>query len=96
VNGDNGNGKGRFDWRVVAVSVGLILAQGFIQYGIMSAIVTDHSRRLELLERRIEERSVARDEYERRHEDLRNEVKDMKNNLEEDRRAIRELEKKVR
>jgi len=81
------NGKS-FDWRTVAVTGALIIGQGLIQWGITSTTLTDHSRRLDLLEKRMEERSVARDEYERRHSDLQDKVREQETRL-------RELERKI-
>jgi chromosome segregation ATPase len=90
------NGNGKFDWRVVGLSLALILGQGLILGGIFWATLQEHARRLDenqaevkQIQRRMEERSVAREEYERRHDDLQKQV-------EANRQAIRELEKKVR
>jgi hypothetical protein len=88
VNGET-NGKSRFDWRVVAVSIGLVMAQGLVQWGITSATLLEHSRRIEVIEKRMEERSVAREEYERRHEDLTKRVEELA-------QQIREFERQKR
>lgn len=78
----NGNGKPKFDWRTSVVTVGAVLVTAFIQWGVMSAQITDHSRRLDLIEHQINERSIAREEYDRRHEDLIRQVEEVRKELE--------------
>lgn len=78
-----------FDWRTVLVTAALIVGQGLIQWGITSTTLVDHARRIDTLERRFEERSIAREEYERRHEDLTRQVQELKG-------EVRELERKAR
>lgn len=83
------NSNTKFDWRVVAASVVLVLGQGLIQYGITTATLVEIQRRLDIIEKRMDERSVAREEYERRHEDLTRQVQEL-------RTEVRELERKTR
>ena len=87
MNGDP-NGK-RFDWRPLLSSGILVLGGWAVQWGIISATLNDHSRRLDLIEKRADERTVAREEYERRHEDLLKQVQEL-------RQQIREIERKTR
>ena len=82
VNG-NGNGKSKFDWRTSVVTVVVVLVTAAIQWGVLSAQITDHGRRLDLLDRQISERSVARDEYDRRHEDLIRQIEEVRKELED-------------
>jgi hypothetical protein len=79
--------NGKFDWRYVAVTLFLVSGQGLVQWGITYATLSDHSRRLDSIEKRAEERTVAREEYERRHEDLQKQ-------LERIQMEIRELERR--
>jgi septal ring factor EnvC (AmiA/AmiB activator) len=69
VSDANGNGK-KFDWRMAAFVVLSWLASACIQYGITEATMVDHSRRLDSIEHRLDEKSITREEYDRRHEDL--------------------------
>jgi len=87
-NGDD-SGKTRFDWRMGIFVMAGWLGLGLIQWGTTSTQITDVTRRTELMERQLAERSIAREEYERRHEDLRLELVETKTEL-------RELEKQVR
>lgn len=90
MNGDHPNErKSAFDWKTVIVTGAIVVGQGLIQYGITSTTLAEHTRRIEIMEKRMEERSVARDEYERRHEDLVRQVHEQEIRL-------RELERKVR
>lgn len=84
----NGNGKRSFDWRMAIVVVAGWGAMGLIQWGTTATQITDHARRIELIETQIAQRSIARDEYERRHEDLARQV-------DRDRLDIRELERRL-
>jgi Tfp pilus assembly protein PilO len=79
----NGNGRSKFDWRTSVVTVVVVLVTAAIQWGVLSAQITDHSRRLDLLDRQISERSVARDEYDRRHEDLIRQLEELRKELED-------------
>ena len=80
----NGNGRnGKFDWKSSAITVGAIIVTAAIQWGVLSAQISDHSRRLDLLEHQISERSVAREEYDRRHEDLIRQVDELRKELED-------------
>jgi Tfp pilus assembly protein PilO len=84
INGNgNGNGKSKFDWRTSVVTVVVVLVTAAIQWGVLSAQIADHSRRLDLLDRQISERSVARDEYDRRHEDLIRQLEELRKELED-------------
>lgn len=85
----NGNGSARFDWRVLLASVLLLLIQGLVFAGIFYSTLTDHSRRLDLIEKRQEDNYLSRTEYERRHSDLQETVKEQGD-------RIRELERKTR
>jgi hypothetical protein len=80
--------NGKFDWRVVAVTVVLIVGQGLVQWGITYATLSDHSRRLDGIEKRAEERTVAREEYERRHEDMQKQLEQMRQEMHELERLI--------
>lgn len=80
MNDTNGNGGRKFDWRTSAITVGAVLVTAFIQWGVMSAQIADHSRRLDLMEHQLSERSVAREEYDRRHEDLIRQVEEIRAN----------------
>jgi uncharacterized protein HemX len=80
----NGNSKnGKFDWRTSAVTVLVVLITALIQWGVMSAQITDHARRLDLIEHQLSERSVAREEYDRRHEDLIRQIEELRKELED-------------
>jgi chromosome segregation ATPase len=79
----NTNGRSRFDWRTSAVTVAAVLVTAFIQWGVMSAQIADHSRRLDLIDRQLTERSVAREEYDRRHEDLIRQVDELRKELQD-------------
>lgn len=81
--------NGRLTWLPFIFSILLVIVSAAVQYGITSTTLSEHTRRIELLEKRMEERSVARDEYERRHEDLQRLVREQE-------QRIRELERKVR
>jgi hypothetical protein len=85
---ENGNGKGKFDWRMAIVIVAGWIALGLIQWGTTSTQIADHARRIELIENQLAQRSIAREEYERRHEDLTKQV-------EQDHLDIRELERRL-
>lgn len=86
---DEHNGRSKFDWRPLIFSAALVAAGGAVNWGISSATMAEHTRRIELMEKRMEERSMTRDEYERRHEDLARRV-------EENRRRLEELERESR
>jgi hypothetical protein len=75
--------NGKFDWKTSAITVGVIIVTAAIQWGILSAQLADHSRRLDLLEHQIGERSVAREEYDRRHEDLIRQMDQLRKELED-------------
>lgn len=77
------NGKSRFDWRGSLLTVGAIVVTAAIQWGVLSAQIADHSRRLDLLEHQISERSVAREEYDRRHDDLIRQIDQLRKELED-------------
>lgn len=85
---ENGNGKGKMDWRTGAFIFAAWTGTALIQYGVASTQIADLTRRTELIERQLAERSIARDEYERRHADL-----SLRES--EDRADIRELEKRM-
>lgn len=90
----NGNGNGKkFDWRTSAVTVAAVLVTAFIQWGVMSAQIADHSRRLDLIDRQLSERSVAREEYDRRHEDLIRQVEELRQNQREMERRMAEAKR---
>jgi hypothetical protein len=80
--------NGKFDWRVVMVTVFLVVGQGLIQWVITYATLSDHSRRLDGIEKRAEERTVAREEYERRHEDMQKQLEQMRQEMHELERLI--------
>ena len=84
----NGNGK-KLDMRTLGVTLVLLIGQGLIQWGITYATLSDHARRLDLIEKHQEENILTRTEYDRRHEDLKDELKEM-------RQEISEMEKKER
>jgi hypothetical protein len=83
------NGGPRFDWRMAGLVIFAWIGSALIQWGTTSATLTDHARRLDIIERRMEERSIAREEYEKRHEDLARRV-------EENRRMIQDLQQEAR
>jgi hypothetical protein len=90
----NGNGKnGKFDWRGSLFTVGAVIVTAAIQWGVLSAQISDHSRRLDLLEHQISERSVAREEYDRRHEDLIRQLEQLRKELEDVRVEQRSAQK---
>ena len=84
----NGNGKKRLDWLTIMIVIGGWAGMGLIQWGTTATQIADHSRRIEIIEHQIAERSVAREEYDRRHEDLMKQV-------EQDHQDIRELERRL-
>lgn len=69
------NGKnGRFDWKM-----GLLLLAGWsgswlIQVGSTNTKLDDHARRLDNIEHRLEERSLSREEFDKRHSELERRV----------------------
>jgi uncharacterized protein HemX len=69
--------------RTSAVTVLVVLITALIQWGVMSAQITDHARRLDLIEHQLSERSVAREEYDRRHEDLIRQIEELRKELED-------------
>jgi hypothetical protein len=79
------NGR-KLDLRTLAVSLVLIVGQGLVQWGITYATLSDHARRLDLIEKHQEDNSLTRTEYDKRHEDLKDELKQL-------RQELRELEK---
>lgn len=74
--------NGRFDWRTILVTAAIIIGQGAVQYGIISAKMEEYSRRIESLEKKMDDRTLSRDEFEKRHAEVE--------------RRIQELERKVR
>jgi len=66
----NGNGRSKFDWRTSIVTVAAVIITAAIQWGVVSAQITDHSRRLDIIEQRMAERYINREEYDHRHDDL--------------------------
>lgn len=86
-NGTNGtNGGVMLRW----MHLGLILTVQILMlgavYGSLSFQVADHTRRIDLIEKRMEERILQREEYERRHEDMQKQI-DM---LREEVKSLRE------
>jgi septal ring factor EnvC (AmiA/AmiB activator) len=79
----NGNGRPKFDWRAAAVTIAAVTISAAIQWGVLSAQIADHGRRLDLMDRQLSERSVARDEYDRRHEDLIRQLEELRKELED-------------
>ena len=80
----------------VWITVAIVVAQGLIQWGITYATLTEHTRRLEemhvqiqLIEKRQEENLLSRVEYDKRHADLQDDLREL-------RREVIDLEKKVR
>jgi hypothetical protein len=88
--------NGKFDWRVLIGGFVLIVLQGLIWAGIFWSTLSDHSRRLDLIEKRQEDNYLSRAEYERRHEDLRHEVEDLKREDDDNRKMLMDLERRVR
>jgi hypothetical protein len=78
----------RFDWRTVAIMVGAMVASTAVQWGVFTSKLEEHGRRLEKIERILEDRSISKDEYERRHDDLSKRV-------EENKEAIKELQRQA-
>ena len=79
----NNNGARKFDWRTSIVTVGAVMISAAIQWGVLSAQIADHGRRLDLMDHQLNERSVARDEYDRRHEDLIRQLEELRKELED-------------
>jgi hypothetical protein len=96
VNEQTPQRNGKFDWRVIAGGFLLIFIQGLIWAGVFWSTLSDHSRRLDLIEKRQEDNYLSRTEYERRHEDLRREVEDLKRETEDSRKVLMDLERRVR
>lgn len=86
---DEPNGKAKLDWRVGLLVIIAWIGTALIQWGTTTNQISDHTRRIELIEKQLAERSIARDEYERRHEDLRLQLIEIKE-------EVRELQKDVR
>jgi predicted nuclease with TOPRIM domain len=61
----------RFDWKMAAVTIATIIGQGAIQYGVVTTKMSDLERRMERVEQKIDDRMLPREEFEKRHEDLR-------------------------
>jgi hypothetical protein len=87
-NGDSNTGQ-RVNWMPFILSVVLVIVSAAVQYGITSATLVEHSRRLEQIEKRQEDNYLSRTEYERRHDDLIRRVSEQE-------ARIRELERKGR
>lgn len=90
------NGRAKFDLRTVIVTAAIVVGQGLVQWGIFSTTLAEHTRHLELqdkqielMQKRMDERSVAREEYERRHVELQERVREQEIRL-------RDIERKVR
>ena len=80
----------------VFITVGIVVAQGLIQWGVTYATLAEHGRRLEeenvkilLIEKRQEENSLSRVEYDKRHADLQEDLREL-------RKEVIELERKTR
>lgn len=52
-------------------------------WGSLNFQVADHTRRIEIIEKRMEERTLQREEYERRHEDLQKAINEVREELKE-------------
>ena len=90
----NGNNKPRFDWRMGLFVLAGWIGLGLIQWGTTATQISDHARRIELIEHQIAERSVAREEYDRRHEDLIRQVDELRKEMQDLREVeLRELRK---
>jgi hypothetical protein len=80
---ENGNGRAKFDWRMGLFVLAGWIGLGLIQWGTTSTQIADHARRIEIMEHQIAERSVAREEYDRRHEDLIRQVEEVRKELQD-------------
>ena len=78
----NGNGK-KIDFKTLGVTMVLLIGQGLVQWGITYATLSDHSRRLDLIEKHQEENILTRTEYDRRHEDLKEDLRELCQELRE-------------
>jgi predicted nuclease with TOPRIM domain len=68
----------RFDWRMAAVTFLMVAGQGAIQYGVIKTNQEDLARRMERVEGKIDDKMLPRDEFEKRHEDLRRQVEELR------------------
>lgn len=89
---EESNGKTKFDWRMGVFILAGWVGLGLIQWGTTATQISDHARRIELLEHQIAERSVAREEYDRRHEDLIRQVEELRKDVREE--ELHERERK--
>jgi hypothetical protein len=90
MNDDSNGRNGKFDWRTSLVTVVVVIITAAIQWGVLSAQITDHSRRLDLLEHQLSERIVSREEYDRRHDDLIRQLEQVRKELEDMREGERD------
>ena len=70
--------KYRFDWKMAAVTFAMVAGQGLIQYGVVVTKMADLERRMERVEQKIDDKMLTRDEFDKRHEDLRRQVEDLR------------------
>lgn len=62
--------KNKFDWKSAGLTFLLVAAQGFVQYGVITAKMDEYSRRIESLEKKMDDRTLSRDEFEKRHAEV--------------------------
>lgn len=89
--------NGRFDWRTIGVTVGIVLAGQLVQWGVFSATQNDHARRLDAIEKREQEQYLQRPEFNSFRDDMSRRTEENRERIqkiEEDR--LTELQQKAR
>lgn len=70
--------KRKFDWRTILATGVLLIAQGAIQWGIITTQINELTRRVEKIEQKLDDTMMPRREFEMRHQDLAKEVEDLR------------------
>lgn len=68
----------KFDWRMFLGMFVMVAGQGLVGYGVIKTQIEDMARRMERVEQKIDDKMLTRDEFEKRHQDLRREVEDLR------------------
>lgn len=68
----------KFDWRMLTGVFVMVAIQGLIGIGIIKTEMAEITRRMERVEQKIDDKMLTRDEFEKRHEDLRKQFEDLR------------------
>jgi chromosome segregation ATPase len=90
----DGQNRAKFDWRTLAGLVLTVLCSTAVQWGIYSNQVSELNRRVEKIENLLENRTLDRTEYEKRHEELADRVRELESREEANRKELMELMKR--